>query len=84
MAQCCRAWLNLKVGTKEGGFIASIDRAKFIKPVRPGDVVIIEAKPLNDVAELNAGTARFCRFSCVSKCGDSNVAKVSLTLYQSS
>jgi len=83
MAQCCRAWLNKQVGSISTGFIASIDRAKFIKPVRPGDVVIMEAKPLNDVSNLDKAEARFCRFTCVSKCGDSNVAKVSLTLYQS-
>lgn len=82
MAQSCRAWLNNKLGEKAEGFIASIDRAKFIKPVRPGDVVIIESKPLNDLSDLGTATSRFCRFSCVSKCGDDNVAKASFTLYQ--
>jgi 3-hydroxyacyl-[acyl-carrier-protein] dehydratase len=83
MAQSCRAWLNSQIGAKAEGFIASIDRAKFIKPVRPGDVVIIESKPLNEISELNKGDSRFCRFSCVSKSGGENVAKASLTLFQS-
>lgn len=82
MAQTCRAWLNRKLGRKADGFIASIERAKFTRPVRPGDVVAIEAKPMSTLEE-GATSSRFCRFSCVSRCGGEEVAKVSVTLYQS-
>jgi 3-hydroxyacyl-[acyl-carrier-protein] dehydratase len=82
MAQSCRAWLNRKLGKNADGFIASIDRAKFIKPVRPGDVIVMESKPLAPVSDSGSATFRFCRFSCVSKCGDDDVAKASVTLYQ--
>lgn len=82
MAQSCRAWLNWRLGKKAGGFIASIERAKLIKPVRPGDLVEMEAKPLS-VLEEDATSSRFCRFSCVSRCAGEEVAKVSVTLYQS-
>ena len=81
-AQSCRAWLNWRLGRKTGGFIASIERAKLIKPVRPGDVVQMESKPLS-ILDDDPSASRFCRFSCVSKCGDEDVAKVSVTLYQS-
>lgn len=83
MAQSCRAWLNRKLGRKADGFIASIERAKFIRPVRPGDVVEMEARPLSTLVEEGATSSRFCRFSCVSRCDDEEVAKVSVTLYQS-
>lgn len=82
MAQSCRAWLNWRLGRKAEGFIASIERAKLIKPVRPGDVVEMEAKSLSTL-EDNATSSRFCRFSCLARCGDEDVAKVSVTLYQS-
>ena len=81
MAQSCRAWLNWRLGRKASGFIASIERVKLIKPVHPGDVVEMEARPLS-VLEEDATSSRFCRFSCLSRCGDEEVAKVSVTLYQ--
>lgn len=82
MAQCCRAWLNKRVGSKAEGFIASIDRAKFIKPVRPKDIVIIEATPKHDIDDGPVEVSRFCTFSCVSWCRGERIAKATLTLYQ--
>lgn len=82
MAQSCRAWLNWQIGRKAEGFIASIERAKLTRPVRPGDRVDMEARPLSVLAP-DATSSRFCRFSCVSRCGGEEVAKVSVTLYQS-
>jgi 3-hydroxyacyl-[acyl-carrier-protein] dehydratase len=82
MAQSCRVWLNRLLGRKVDGFIASIERAKFTRPVRPGDTVMIEAKPLSHLSH-EATSSRFCRFSCVSRCDGEEVAKVSITLYQS-
>lgn len=82
MAQSCRAWLNWRLGRKAGGFIASVERAKLIKPVRPGDVVEMTAKALN-VLEEHPTSSRFCRFSCLATCAGEEVAKVSVTLYQS-
>jgi 3-hydroxyacyl-[acyl-carrier-protein] dehydratase len=83
MAQSCRVWINKLLGKKADGFIASIDRAKFIKPVRPGDVVVIESKALSPISDGGGASFRFCRFSCVSRCGGEDVAKASVTLYQS-
>jgi 3-hydroxyacyl-[acyl-carrier-protein] dehydratase len=82
MAQSCRAWLNRKLGRKAAGFIASIERAKFLKPVRPGDRVLITARPGDWISNDSGASFKICRFSCVSRCGDHDVAKASLTLYQ--
>jgi 3-hydroxyacyl-[acyl-carrier-protein] dehydratase len=82
MAQSCRAWLNSKLGRKAKGFIASIERAKFLKPVRPGDKVLMEARPTDVISGDRDASSRFCRFSCLSRCGDHDVAKASVTLYQ--
>lgn len=79
MAQSCRAWLNMKLGRKARGYIASIDRAKFLKPVRPGDMVVTRTKPANLISNENN---RFCQFSCLSRCGDQDVAKATMTLHQ--
>jgi len=82
MAQSCRAWLNWRLGKKADGFIVSIERVKLSRPVRPGDVVDMQAKPLS-VLDEGATSSRFCRFSCSSMCKDEEVAKASMTLYQS-
>jgi len=82
MAQSCRAWLNSTVGKKARGFIASIERAKFLRPVRPGDRVLMTARPAYLPSENGDVSARFCRFSCLSRCGEHDVAKASLVLYQ--
>jgi 3-hydroxyacyl-[acyl-carrier-protein] dehydratase len=82
MAQSCRAWLNKKLGRKAKGFIASIEKAKFLKPVRPGDMVAMLARPINPISDDSGSSSRFCRFSCLSRCGDQDVAKASVTLYQ--
>jgi hypothetical protein len=50
--------------------------------VRPGDVVDMQAKPLS-VLDDGATSSRFCRFSCSAMCHDEEVAKASMTLYQS-
>ena len=82
MAQSCRAWLNWKLGKKADGFVASIERAKFIRPVRPRDIVIMEARPLTHLSDEFAASSRFCQFSCRARCEEQDVAKVNLTLYQ--
>jgi len=82
MAQSCRAWLNKRLGRKAKGFIASIERAKFLKPVVPGDRVFMKAWPIDLISVGSDSSSRFCRFSCVSRCGDLEVAKANLTLYQ--
>ena len=83
MAQSCRAWLNKKLGWKAKGFMVSIERAKFLRPVRPGDRVLISAKPIDPISDDGASSSRFCRFSCLSRCGDHDVAKATITLHQS-
>ncbi len=82
MAQSCRAWLNMRLGKKARGFIASIERAKFLKPVRPGDMVLMRSRPANLISDDSDASSRFCQFSCVSRCGDQDVAKANVTLYQ--
>lgn len=82
MAQTCRAWLNSCVNARANGYIAAIDRVKFVSRVGPGSDLIIEAVP-QDIDAAGAITSpRFCRFRCTAKCGDKVVAKASLTLYQ--
>lgn len=82
MAQSCRVWLNKLLGKHSNSFLAAIDRVKFIRPVRPGDVVVIDSKPLAPISDDGVASSRFCRFSCVSRCDGQDVAKASLTLYQ--
>jgi 3-hydroxyacyl-[acyl-carrier-protein] dehydratase len=82
MAQSCRAWLNNKLRKKAKGFMASIEKAKFLRPVRPGDMVVMLARPTNPISDDSNSSSRFCGFSCRSRCGDQDVAKASVTLYQ--
>jgi len=82
MAQACRASLNYSVGRATTGFLATIERVKFIRPVRPNDELFIEAKPIDMSLAEPAKLPRYCQFRCVVKIANESIAKATLILYQ--
>ena len=44
MAQACGLYVGLSGGVRGKFYLSGIEKARFKKPVRPGDVVIIEAR----------------------------------------